>query len=506
MKINKAGILDKIGASKINTPKAILAVCALGIIVLCAACALWFFSPSFGENNTPPSDATQNTTSATNTTTTSAQQSEQNPATPNAPNAQNPKNQTKPAQNALFKIPLIAPKRQNIGDSMQYFGIIKEDESRIHSLSVRADGFIEQLFIADTYAQVKKGAPLFTFYAPEIIDAQSELLGTFDSRHRHLAREKLALLGVHEKEIKAIESKRAIKNAIAYYAPFDGVVFTKNANVGAGAKRGDEVFRIVNLDKVWVIASIPQEDLGLLLQASNAAKTGAKIPESKNAPESKNTKDALESKISESAKTSESAPESKNAESKSAESTNTDSSKNSSADSDKNLDSDKSASQSAPESTPAESTLATLQARATLQDRAHAKPFALTFDMIYPEANQGLLQARFIAENPTKELFPKAFVTITLNIAPSTKLTLPQSAILRKNGKFYVFVYDDEGSEGEKVLLHHSEFMPREIEARKILGSSFYEILSGLGENDLVAKDALFVLDSDAQNNGDFDD
>ena len=161
---------------------------------------------------------------------------------------------------AVFSIPTISPKKQNIAQIKQYYATISADESRNISLSVRVDGFIQKLFVDKIYTQVAKGEPLFSLYSAELIDAQSEFLAT---RNR-LSNEKLALLGVDSKEIDKIAKTHKILNEVTFYAPIDGVVFTKNVNVGSGVKKGDEVFRIINLDKVWAIASINQEDLAFL--------------------------------------------------------------------------------------------------------------------------------------------------------------------------------------------------------------------------------------------------
>ncbi len=289
--------------------------------------------------------------------------------------------------------------KQEIKDSRIYYATLKEDESRVYSLSVRADGFIHKLLISQNFTKVSKNQPLFLFYAPEFIDAQSEYLATIDSKHTSLSHKKLELLGIDTKEIATLHQTHKILNEITFYAPFDGVVFAKNFNVGSGVKKGDEVFKIINLDELWVIATINQEDLGFLQKVANAY---VKIE--------------------------------------------------------------------------------------GFQDE-----IPIRLNQIYPQISNGFIQARFILPNPKGEFLPGAFGQVRLESAPHIGLTLPKNAVLYKNGKYFVFVQED------------GEFLPKEIQARRILGSKDYEILQGLDEGEIVAKDALFMLDSDAQNNGEFE-
>ncbi|RDU73749.1 hemolysin D [Helicobacter aurati] len=306
--------------------------------------------------------------------------------------------QKKEKKQDIFSFPTIKVSRLTIADSRRYYGTIQEDESRVYSLSVRADGFIEKLFVSQIYAPVKAQQPLFSFYAPEIVDAQSEFLATLP--HSHLAQQKLLLLGVDSKEIARLRSSRKINNAVTFYAPFDGVVFAKNVNRGSGVKKGDEVFRIIDISTLWVIASINQEDLPFIRQNDN---------------------------------------------------------------------------------------------RTYVQIEGYQGKVAVTLDRIYPNIVDNFVRVRFVLPNNDFTFFPNAFAQVTIESSPKERLILPKNAVLFKNNKYFVFLNDD------------GEFIPQEIQARRILGTRFYEIIDGLEEGQSVIKDALFIVDSDAQNNGWFE-
>ncbi|WP_337241690.1 efflux RND transporter periplasmic adaptor subunit, partial [Proteus faecis] len=51
-------------------------------------------------------------------------------------------------------------------------GVAKIDERTIRDVVLRADGYIEKLYVAETGKHVKAGEPLFRVYSPDIVRAQ----------------------------------------------------------------------------------------------------------------------------------------------------------------------------------------------------------------------------------------------------------------------------------------------------------------------------------------------
>jgi Cu(I)/Ag(I) efflux system membrane fusion protein len=69
-------------------------------------------------------------------------------------------------------------------------------------------------------------------------------------------------------------------------------------------------------------------------------------------------------------------------------------------------------------------------------------------------------------------------------------LTLSQSAVIRKNGKYYVFIVSE----------FQGEYEPKEIKAEALNNETY--IIQGLNAGDEVVNNAMFMMDSDAQING----
>lgn len=112
---------------------------------------------------------------------------------------------------------------------------------------------------------------------------------------------------------------------------------------------------------------------------------------------------------------------------------------------------------------------------------------------IYPKVNKEDLtfDVRMEIDNKDGKIFPDmvAKVSIAKSLKPS--LTLPKDAVLKKADKFYVF-----------KKIGASEYEPQKVDIKYQGG--YYEILSGIDENSEVAKNALFLLDSDAVTNGSY--
>jgi Cu(I)/Ag(I) efflux system membrane fusion protein len=113
--------------------------------------------------------------------------------------------------------------------------------------------------------------------------------------------------------------------------------------------------------------------------------------------------------------------------------------------------------------------------------------------LIYPKLDEkeATMSVRLSLKNKNLELFPGMYVSVISRDKAREYLTLPQSAVIRKNGKFYVFV----------ITAFKGEYEPKEIKV-SVLNAQTYIIESGLEVGDEVVNNALFMMDSDAQING----
>ena len=121
------------------------------------------------------------------------------------------------------------------------------------------------------------------------------------------------------------------------------------------------------------------------------------------------------------------------------------------------------------------------------------KEYTATSKLLYPKLypKEATLTLRLRLKNPQKELFVGMYATVFSSDKAQSYLTLPANAVIRKDGKFYVFVVGE----------YEGEYEPLEVSV-EVLNPHTYIITDGLNAGDEVVSNALFMMDSDAQING----
>lgn len=138
-------------------------------------------------------------------------------------------------------------------------GTITLDERRIAVVATRSDAFIDTVENVTTGDRVTKGEPLVHLYSPDIVAAGAQLVASpgFEGSRRRLEN-----LNVAPDVIAEIERTRKVPLTITWSAPRDGVVLERNAVDGQKAAAGQVLFRIGDVSVLWVLADVPEYDLG----------------------------------------------------------------------------------------------------------------------------------------------------------------------------------------------------------------------------------------------------
>jgi membrane fusion protein, copper/silver efflux system len=127
--------------------------------------------------------------------------------------------------------------------------------------------------------------------------------------------------------------------------------------------------------------------------------------------------------------------------------------------------------------------------RATGVDKTFAAKRLLLYPDLDPKAATATL--RLEVANEGGALLPGMYATITSSAEAVPALTLPRTAVIRKNGAWYVYRAGD----------FKGEYEPVKVDAVP-LDKKRYKIVSGLRAGDKVVDNALFMMDADAQMNG----
>lgn len=164
------------------------------------------------------------------------------------------------------------------------------DETRLHHVTAKVDGWVNDLFASITGQEVKKGDPLLTIYSPDLVSAQQEYLTALETREKLAAssdsdarqsgedlvvaaRRRLELWDVSEGQIDRVEETREVEKYLTLFSPMSGVIVERNVTAGHKLMAGEVLMTIADLTHVWGDADIYQSDLpyvkvGMPLQMS----------------------------------------------------------------------------------------------------------------------------------------------------------------------------------------------------------------------------------------------
>ena len=149
-------------------------------------------------------------------------------------------------------------------------GTVTVDERRLTVVALRSDAYVEDLFVNATGHDVRAGEPLFRVYSPAIVSAQVDFQVAMGS---DAGAQRLRNLGVPESFIRELRGARTIPRTIDWPAPASGTVISKRIINGQRVQAGDELYRIADLSKVWVIADVAESDLATIKVAMRASVT-----------------------------------------------------------------------------------------------------------------------------------------------------------------------------------------------------------------------------------------
>ncbi len=185
--------------------------------------------------------------------------------------------------------------RQELKKEIRTLGTVTYDETRIYSVNLKFDGWIEKLHVNFVGESVKQGQPLFEIYSPELVTAQQEFLLALSQlndlgdsandvirnnsiRLVDAARVRLANWDIGADQIAKIEQRKQIRKALVVRSPASGVVVTKEAVNGRYSKAGMPLYEIADLSTVWVEVDIYEYELPYIHQGMDVSMELSYLP------------------------------------------------------------------------------------------------------------------------------------------------------------------------------------------------------------------------------------
>ena len=208
-------------------------------------------------------------------------------------------------QSVFSNVKTITPIQDTIKPVFQATGIIAYNPNLINNISTRISGRIEKLYMRFNFQEILKGQRIMDLYSPEIVTAQQEFLYLLNNSSNEIvlikySKQKLKWLGLTDEQLIYIEKNKMIINPIPIYSKYSGHIHdvgispteflsTSSSNNGMGSnmnnsmpspsnaqienlpasqtsalsikdgmyvQKGQTLFDVYNISKVWVILNI----------------------------------------------------------------------------------------------------------------------------------------------------------------------------------------------------------------------------------------------------------
>jgi len=174
----------------------------------------------------------------------------------------------------------------NKNGSIKLSGKIAENEEASVVQASYFSGRIELLNINSTGEEVHKGQLLATIYSPELIAAQQELITAAILKETQpdlykAVRNKLAFWKISEDQIKQIETSKKVQQNFPIYATVTGTVSEKLVKQGDYIKLGQALLKITNLNTVWALFDVYENQIDLFKKGQNITVTTNAFPNKK---------------------------------------------------------------------------------------------------------------------------------------------------------------------------------------------------------------------------------
>jgi Cu(I)/Ag(I) efflux system membrane fusion protein len=178
-------------------------------------------------------------------------------------------------------------------------GRVVVDETRLHDVTLQIGGYVRGLQVNATGRRVGQGDVLFSLYSPELYAAEQDYLlarqqrdGSHPGGHDdstpvdpgpgdalvQAAETRLRLWGLDDDQLRALALARRPAERVAFRSPAAGVVIEKSVVDGDAVTAGQRLFRIADLDSIWVEADVHEADLARIAPGAAAAVTLTYLP------------------------------------------------------------------------------------------------------------------------------------------------------------------------------------------------------------------------------------
>ncbi len=166
---------------------------------------------------------------------------------------------------AMASVETTPVERRHLVRDLRAVGKIEYNESSLATITARVDGYAERLFVNFSGVDIRAGDHLVEIYSPDLLVATQELAIAMQSGSGgslvETARLKLKLYGLTDAQVDELARGDRRTDRVTLYSPIDGTVIEKMVVQSSAFKAGDVLYRVANLDTVWVYLDVYEFDL-----------------------------------------------------------------------------------------------------------------------------------------------------------------------------------------------------------------------------------------------------
>lgn len=200
-----------------------------------------------------------------------------------------------PAKQQLIGVTYGEVTTEPLTRTLRTVGRVTYDETKISRIQTKIDGWIDKVFVDFTGQLVTKDQPLLSLYSPDLVATQQEYLLALkakkylgNSEYREIAtstnslvdasKKRLQLWDITDNQIKQIEERGEPLKTLTLYAPTSGFVMTRNAYEHQRITPETELYTIVDLSRIWVIADVYEFEMSLIKLGLTATVSFGALP------------------------------------------------------------------------------------------------------------------------------------------------------------------------------------------------------------------------------------
>lgn len=166
---------------------------------------------------------------------------------------------------AMANVETVPVQRRKLSREIRAVGKVQYNETGLASITTRVDGYVERLFVDYTGVEVKLGTHLVEIYSPDLVVAQQEMLLALQRENNsnlvESTKRKLLRWGVTQEQIDELVRSKKMHERLTLYSPIKGTVIEKMVVEKSAVKPGDVLYRLANLESVWVYLDIYEYEL-----------------------------------------------------------------------------------------------------------------------------------------------------------------------------------------------------------------------------------------------------